>query len=814
MPAEQPELIASDAPGLPPQPLARGAQCDATGRVVNVELRMSSTRGHVKGAPDAVYHHRIGSSGSLATNLKDDTKNTCDADDQKRHRAQATFPVTIKCLPPVQQPGMPVDPSKPCQAEVTPGTPTFTHPAGAGATATTRSDFTGTYHLGTRWVRITDGLGSAGREKIEDYGNRRSSCFFHAGTTHTPAHWCITRADTHFSVMNAGPLDLERGTRSFVVGLGAGFSHSHDNPGNWNININGVWAGGGYGPVNVGISGAIDRPAADESTAWLGYAYVAQCGADGKPYLVERNVAPANTSATTVDYDWTPEQIAATKLCDEVMARAEKAMQELAAHPDLLGDATILRARVRARDIDCKEADKLIAGLLRNKAARDKAAALRQEHGADPNAANVLIAIQALTDWLASGPGRYAPDPELGNLLKAIDAALANLDMINTLVGLQELYPAGELPAFDTAVADLLAYLRGPGPHDPAVTAARYKDVQDRLAELLKNRLCVTRAQAALPWDQKRMLDLIDKEPYVQKIKDLVAAAQTALGVRGLTCAQVTTITTNLQAAMQRVFIHARGDKMATTLKLLNGPGCQASGRAAFGEACDAFSARMKAIEFADKTALDAAYAELIATKKRLCDPPPRVIPVEQRLPPIVVPPLPGVPPPDGDGDNTSTTTDGEILTATTTEDVSVIDQEIVDEDNFLDDNGDLEVMEQFDEAELDALIGCDDLAMVDDADVALLGMLGGDPAVLGDDPPWFAGDWLAAMVAGDVAGELIEADAPQAPTVGEVPGEVCDLQHEPPSWPTDDPCEGCVSCSEDGTCSLMSGYDAALCEP
>jgi len=69
-------------------------------------------------------------------------------------------------------------------------------------------------------------------------------------------------------------------------------------------------------------------------------------------------------------------------------------------------------------------------------------------------------------------------------------------------------------------------------------------------------------------------------------------------------------------------------------------------------------------------------------------------------------------------------------------------------------------------------------------------------------------------MVAGDVAAELIEADEPQAPAVGQVPGEVCDLQHEPPPWPTDDPCEGCVSCSADGTCSLMSGYDASLCEP
>ncbi|HUQ03161.1 MAG TPA: hypothetical protein VM261_11750 [Kofleriaceae bacterium] len=754
------DAVAKEAPAVP-----RAGQCDAVGRTVSIPLRMSSTRGHVQGDKQAVYKAIIGNSWYLARNHKDSTAGSCD--DKRRHSAEVTIPVTIKCVPYVPQAGGAADATKPCQPEIDYGQPAF---PGNSATRYVESDFSGTYHLGTRRVRVD--FGSPIYETIEDYGNRTSSCFYHDGTSYTGAHWCITKADTTRSTAPLAPMDVDRGTRSFVVGLGAGFVHAHNNPNQWNVVLGGGWSGLSYGPASVGLQWNVNPPDRDESSGWLGYSYTVQCGTDGKPYVISRELVNASTGTTTLEYDWTAEQIAANKLCDGVVDRASRLLPMLDGHPDLVGEATLIRARARARDLDCSKGNDLLAGLVRNRAARDRVAERRRELAGRTDTQHVIAALDALDAWLRSRDGLYAPEAGLTERWRAVDAAFAQLDMLGRLVGLQTLYPAGELPAFDTAVVDLIAYLRGPGPIDGARVTTMYQTVQDRLADLIRNRLCRTRAIAALEWDQRRLLeDVENKEPYAQKVKDRITAARTALGVRTLTCDGVKTATESLQADLSKIFLHARGEKRTTLMRDLAVTTCPAGNRADFRAACDALVTRMRAIEFADKAALDAAYEELMATRKRLCEPPPPRIPPEQELPPVLIPPLPGVPP--------------------SIDDLSV-------------------------EA-LDDLVAVDDLGPIDEADVALAAMLDpellwdeagavADAAWMGQDAPWFDDGWAIAMNDAELfAPEPSWSDTtPDAPLVG----EVCDLHHEPAPWPTDDPCEGCVTCTESG-CSLTSGEPA-----
>ncbi len=767
-----------------------GVQCDAVGRTVQVPLRMSSTRGHVGGHNQAVYSHLVGGGWSQATNVNDRTAGTCNADEMKSHEAEVTIPVAIKCVAYVPQLGGQPDPSKPCQPEIEFGIPAF---GAGGPTKFKSSNFTGTYSLGKRWQRITDGLGSAGREEVEDFIRRTSSCFHHAGST-TGAHSCATKAETVRSQAPVAPLDIDRGTRHFTVGLGAMFVHSLHAPNEWNLVFGGGWAGLSYGPVSVGAQANAIPPNSDESSGWNGWTYTVQCGVDGKPYLMDRVQVGASNNATNLSFDLVGDPGTADRKCSALVDRINRLLPDFAGHGDLLAELHLLRSRARTRDLDCADGDTKVSALIRNKAARGRASDLRGQYGNLPNAAQVVAAIAALEAWLRSPEGLYAPEPALGNLLRAIDAAIANFDLVATLRALQRLYPAGELASFDTAVTELLTYLLGPGPIDQAQVAAKYKVVQDRLAELLRNRVCRTNALSALDRDQARMLENVEnREPYAARVRELVAAARTAVGVRTMTCAQVAATTAALQNDLTRVFINMRGEKLVAALKALNGPGCQVTGRAAFGQACDAMITQLRAITFADRPSFQTAYDALLATKRRLCEPaapppdlPPVVVPPDTSLPPVVVP-IPG-----GDG---------------TSDDV---DLDRLEGDRADDAMEDFEVQtDGLDDAALDAMVTADDLGEPDAADIELMMFLPADAALWTDaDAPWFDGDWQRAQLAADLVRELIAA-WPDAPVgVSELPGEICDLHHEPPFWT--DRCTGCVNCSGD-TC--LSEAEAEACD-
>lgn len=762
------------------------AQCDAVGRTVNVPLRISSSRGHVGGRNRAVYRHLLGGGWSLAENTRASTAGTCNAEDMRTHAAEVTVPVNIKCVPHQPLAGGPADTTKPCQPEITFGDPTF----GAGGPSNFKqSEFTGTYFLGMRRTRITDGLGTGGYEDIPDYISRTSSCFYHEGSTYTGAHWCMTKAESVRSVAPFGPLDIDRGTRHFTVGLGAVFVHALHNPSQWNVMFGGGWTGLSYGPVSVGAQWNVTPPERDESSGWNGWNYTVQCGVDGKPYLIDRTTVNATSNATNLSFAGNAEQAAIERRCDDVVARVDRLIADFAGHADLLAELLLLRNRARTRDVDCAAANDQVSALVRNKDMRARIATLRARYTLEPNTAGVLAALAAFDAWLRSAEGRFAPEPAFGTMWRAVETAIANLDLITTLLGLQTLYPAGELPAFDAAVADLLVYLRGPGPLDQTQVAAKYRAVQDRLAELLRNRLCRTRAVAALDGDQRRMLDNVEhREPYAARIRELITAARAALGVRTLTCAQVTTATEALQQALQRVFVHMRGEKLVAAVKTLNGPGCQVTGRAAFGRACDALIDRLRAMEFADRAAIDAAYAALLVTKRQLCE--PAAPPVEQSLPPVQVP-VPTVPDlePTSDDDAPATL-------------------EALDDERAEDLQAALEAeTAALDDVTLDALIAVDDLGPVDDADVVLATALAADdPAWQDGDASWFGGAWLVAEVAAEVTRAAILGEAGDAEgEVGAIPGEICDLHHEEPTWPTDDACIGCLTCDASG-CALSAG--------
>ncbi|HUQ03162.1 MAG TPA: hypothetical protein VM261_11755 [Kofleriaceae bacterium] len=765
------------APQLPPGgPLAGGATCDAVGRTVQIPLRMSSTRGHITTAGHAVYQGLLWSGWFHARNVDPDTRDTCEEEEQKRHRSEATIPVTLRCIPYTATPGGAVDATKPCQPQVDFGNPTFADPQGSRSF---ESRFSGRYLL----RHVIRGARDNARWEPE-YGNRTSSCLYLEDSNNWQgAHWCLTKTETLRSVAPMSPTDIDRGTRNFVVGLGAGFIHSLLNPQRWNVTFGGGWSGLSYGPASVGVQWNATPPERDESTGWLGYNYTVQCGTDGQPYLVSRDMVNAATGTTSLTYDWTAAQIESNRLCDDLMTRAQRAINDLRAHADLQGVAVLIQARARSRDIDCRAGVDQVAGLLRNAQARDRATARRAEYQARPDNAQVLAALDALLTWLRSAEGRYAPEAGLRDRWAAVDRAIANLDMLGRLQALRTLYTAGELATFDAALTSAISYLQGPGPHVQATVDARYQAVMDRLAELLRNRLCKTRALTALDHDRRRWeTDLQNRAPYVALAAARFTAARTAIDVRGITCAQVDAHVAALEGHLANIWRHMRGELRVNTIRTLWEGRCRAANRQAFRDACDAVVQRMRGIEFADQAAITAAVDALSTRRQQLCEPPPAVLPAECDLPPVVVPVAP-------------------------TNDM---------------DGADGAGLDQVSDAEIEGLLSVDDIGAPDEADVVLAMMDQGSPTyaalMTGDmfgfytyaigtpsfDDTWYDGDLAAALAGLDIS-ELVDAweEGIDAAIDMEPPEEMCELGHDVDATSCSgvDTCAG-DSCVAGGSCS------------
>jgi hypothetical protein len=770
--------VATDiaTPQIPPGgPLTPGATCNAVGRTVQIPLRMSSTRGHVSRARYAVYEGLAWSGWYHAENENPDTRDTCQQDDQKRHRSEATIPVSIRCMPYIPTPGGAVDATKPCQPQVDFGTPVLGDPSGSRAV---ESNFSGRYFL-RMVIRGARDMARWDRE----YGNRTSSCFYLEDSNNWQgAHWCVTKTETVRSVAPLSPVDIDRGTRNFVVGLGAGFIHALHNPQRWNVYFGGGWSGLSYGPASVGIQWNVTAPERDESTGWLGYNYTVQCGTDGQPYLVSRDMVNASTGTTALTYDWTAAQIESNRVCEDLMTRAQRAINDLRAYGDLQGMATLIQARARARDIDCAAGIDQIAGLLRNAQARDRATTRRAEFVARANNQHVLAAIDALLTWLRSADGRFAPEAGLRDRWAAVDRAIANLDMLGRLRALQTLYPPGELATFDTAVAGLITYLQGPGPIVQTEVDTRYQTVQDRLAELLRNRLCKTRALAALETDRRAWAtQLENREPYVTLAAARFAAARAAIDVRGITCAQVTAHVTALEGHVTNIWRHMRGELRVNTIRTLWQARCPVANRQAFRDACDALIQRMRGIEFADQAAISAAIEALSQRRQQLCEPPRAVLPAECDLPPVQVPIAPTD---DMDGDG----------------------------------------VDQVSDEEIEGLLSVDDIGPPDEADVVLAMMNDGaqvtspymeyftgssfyEPGL----ETWYDGDMAAAAAALDVEALFtMWEQGIDAPLEVEPPAEMCELGHDTNADSCNvDSCAG-DACSVGATC-LDGNCDAQL---